>query len=91
MLKSHKTYRERFTLMYFLTGNGLQPQVATDWILAGTATPFGRNQWTLMREATYDAKAVQHMKDMQKQIEKGTFFSGNKKMMDMIEGKTKMF
>jgi len=87
LLLRHKNNRQRYNLMFFLTGNGLNPIVARDWILTQSIGPNGQ-----MIGETHPAYGVskKHLDQMLTQIERGTFFQGKKQIMDMSEGKVKM-
>lgn len=49
LFKRHKNYHERYTLWLFFVGNGLDPEIARDWI---------------MRWGGYDASAWSHITNM---------------------------
>lgn len=80
MLLEHKNNRERFTLFFFLTGNGLEPSTAAGWILTTDVAGSKRIQ------GHYDLSATKQMSQLIEQERSGTLFKGNKKMMDMTLG-----
>lgn len=81
MLLEHKNNRERFTLFFFLTGNGLEPTTAAGWILTtDVAWPDKRIQ------GRYDPSALKQMSQLIEQERSGTLFKGDKKIMDMTLG-----
>lgn len=86
-LKCHKNNRERFTLFFFLVGNGLEPQLAGRWCIANDYTidsgPISKG---------YDASAYKQVEQMKAQTlllpgAPGAMFQGNKKIMDMATGR----
>jgi hypothetical protein len=82
MLKEHRNNRERFTLFFFLTGNGLSPDIAGEWTLL---KDVGKDM--VLKIGDYDNKARAQVIQMKEQLRKGTFFKGDKKMMDMHIGR----
>lgn len=81
MLLEHKNNRERFTLFFFLTGNGLAPTVAAGWILTTDVV------WPDKRiQGRYDPSALKQMSQLIEQERAGTLFKGDKKIMDMTLG-----
>lgn len=81
MLLEHKNNRERFTLFFFLTGNGLAPTIATGWILTLDI------EWPDKRiQGNYDPSAIKQMQQLIEQERSGTLFKGDKKIMDMTLG-----
>jgi len=87
LLLKHKNNRQRYNLMFFLTGNGLNPIVARDWILTNT---IGHNGKMIGEQYLLYGASKKHLDQMLTQIERGTFFHGKKQIMDMSEGKVKM-
>ncbi len=79
ILQHHKSNRERFTLFFFLTGNGLDPSTAVSWTLIADY----RGKEIL---GSYDIPARSQMMQLQKQLKDGNLFKGEKKMMDMNLG-----
>lgn len=78
----HKTNRNRYNLFFFFASNGLDPEVAKDWVLAVDATGD-----TLIQGA-YDAKTDYQMnRQLVPQAYAGTLWKGRKMMMDMVMGK----
>lgn len=82
-LSEHRTNRERFTLFSFLTGNGLSPTVAQEWILMTDVSPTRG-----ITSYGYDDQAHRQASQMVRQVMEGTFFKGDKRMMDMSLGRT---
>lgn len=81
ILLDHKRNRDRFTLFFFLTGNGLSPQIAASWALLWDV----RHGKEIL--GNYDPSARAQIDQMMAQLEKGTFFKGDKKMMCMAENR----
>jgi len=81
MLLDHKNNRERFSLFFFLTGNGLNPTLAADWIQSRDVRG-GQHLVT----GVYDPQAIRHFAQLIEQSRTGTLFKGDKKMMDMTMG-----
>lgn len=81
MMLEHKKNRDRFTLFFFLTGNGFEPTMARDWVLA---SDFKDGRVIL---GTYDPSAYKHMSQLIEQARSGTLFNGDKKIMDMNLGR----
>lgn len=79
-LKAHKLNRDRYQLFYFFVSNGLDPSMASRWVLLydfvnGTEI-FG----------DYDKHAMdQVMKQLPNQLEAGTLFTGKKLAIDMTK------
>ena len=86
ILKPHKDNRERYTLFYFLTGNGLNPETARLWTLLLDVRKDGQGIDVLV-PGGYDVKAHEQMEQMTQQLANGSLFTGNKKMMDMTLGR----
>jgi len=85
-LKEHKVNRERFTLYFFLTANGLDPKLARDWVLM---TDYVRRTDTANREMKiisqgYDRAAGLHIEQLYIQAGTGTLFQGRKRMYNMF-------
>lgn len=81
MLMEHKTYDRRYDLIYFLTANGLDPDVALEWITCRDVV-----NGTCLTEA-YDKHAWRDMLGLIKKAKEGTLLHGNKPMLDMIIGR----
>lgn len=80
-LKDHLTNRERFNFFFFLTGNGMMPELAST--LTASADAINGD----LRLGIYDTTAVTQMfKQLPKQVREGSLFRGTKPMMDMILG-----
>lgn len=84
MLLEHKNNRERFTLFFFLTGNGLNPTTASDWIQSSDARAQ-RGHLTLVA-GVYDPSALRQLAQLIEQARNGSLFTGQKKIMDMAKG-----
>lgn len=87
LLLKHKNNRQRYNLMFFLTGNGLNPIVARDWILTQS---IGNNGKMIGEPDPEFGVSKKHLDQMLSQIERGNFFQGKKQIMDMNEGKVKL-
>jgi len=84
ILLPHKNNRQRYTLFFFLVGNGLEPLLASQWALLIDVRPVaGRPVMVL---GTYDAEAMRQMEQMRREVRNETFFKGQKAMMDMSLG-----
>lgn len=86
-LKCHKNNRERYTLFFFLVGNGLDPQLAGRWCIGNDYTldsgPISKG---------YDASAYKQVEQMKNQAAMapgvpGGMWFGAKKIMDMATGR----
>jgi len=86
VLKPHKDNRERFTLFYFLVGNGLNPEDAHLWTLLLDVRP-GLRGTPVIITGQYDNKASEQMEQLKRQLAENQLFTGNKKMMDMTLGR----
>lgn len=88
MLKPHRTNRERFTVFFFLTGNGLHPDTAGRWTLLIDARPnvYGTLQPIV---GHYDESAHKQIEQLKQQLATGTLFNGSKPMMDLVAGRVK--
>lgn len=85
ILLPHKKDRERFTLFFFLVGNGLDPFIASQWALILDVRPWqGRPRVIL---GTYDDAAQRHMAQLRKQLREENLFKGEKSMIDMTLGR----
>lgn len=84
-LLEHKNNRERFTLFFFLTGNGLNPTQAADWIQLADVRmkPNGTPGFI---SGVYDPQALRQLAQLIDQCRSGTLFKGDKKIMDMAKG-----
>lgn len=69
MLKAHKSNRERFRLMQFLIGNGMDPTRARIWVTVRDVEDGYR-----LRFEPYDAVAVRDMDGMVVKARDGTLF-----------------
>lgn len=81
-LKEHRNNRERYTLFFFLTGNGMSPDIAGQWTILRDIGQGG-----VEKEGNYDKSARAQIIQMKEQIRKGSFFKGDKKIMDMTLGR----
>lgn len=84
MLLEHKNNRERFTLFFFLTGNGLNPTTAADWIQLADVQLMMRG--LIPVSSVYDPAAIRQFAQLIEQSRTGTLFKGDKKIMDMAKG-----
>jgi len=77
--------RDRFTLFFFLAANGLDGETAGLWTLLIDVRP---DESGALRPIVgqYDQTAHRHIKQMQRQLEEGTLFRGDKPMMDLAKG-----
>jgi len=82
ILLPHKDNRQRFTLFFFLTGNGLDPDTAATWVKGLDVSKFNHG----LIPGVYDDSAKRHFAQMIEQERAGTLFKGTKKMMDMTLG-----
>lgn len=88
MLKPHKNNRERFTMFFFLTGNGLDPEAAGLWTLLLDVRP-GLAGILRPIPGAYDEAAHKQIEQMKQQLANGTLFKGTKDMMDLAAGYVK--
>lgn len=79
-LKEHRGNSERYSFFFFLTSNGLSPDIAGSWTLLYDV------QNGLEITAGYSLKAHRQVLQMKKQIQDGKFFLGEKKVFDMHLG-----
>ena len=80
-LKYQRNNRERYTFWFFLVGNGLDPNIASEWVLS-----IDFRQGNLVR-GIYDESALrQVLVQLPKQNEEGSLWKGKKPMMDMMKG-----
>jgi len=86
LLKPHRTNRERFTVFFFLTGNGLDPETAGRWTLLIDARPKIYGVLT-PRVGQYDESAHKQIEQLKQQIATGTLFKGDKPIMDLVAGR----
>lgn len=86
MLLDHKNNRERFTLFFFLTGNGLNPTQAADWIQLADVRTNARGGRQFV-SGVYDPNAIRHFAQLIEQCRAGTLFKGDKKIMDLSLGR----
>lgn len=86
IVKPHRNNRERYNLFFFLTGNGLNPEIAADWTLLIDCRPDRFGYPRPVKSLGYDASAQQQMEQMKQQIAQGTFFQGRKRMLDLVLG-----
>lgn len=80
-LLDHKSNRDRFTLFFFLTANGLNPDTAEQWVtmsdVVGATIIAGH----------YDASAWRQMAQLKNQSLDGSLFGKKKRMMNMELGR----
>lgn len=77
-LQEKKNNRERFTYFYFLTVNGMSPDIAGQWTLLYDV----KGGQEIMGEG-YDKSARAQIVQMKEQIRKKIFFTQDKRMYDM--------
>jgi len=84
ILQHPRDNRERFTLFFFLVGNGLGPETAALWTLLVDA----RQGITGIRPiaGAYSDHAHRQIAQLQEQVANGTLFKGQKDMMDLAKG-----
>jgi hypothetical protein len=82
MLKEHRDGRERFTLFFFLTGNGCPPDIAGQWTLLNDFRG-GKEVYA----QGYDQSARAQVIQMKRDLQNGKLFKGDKKIMDMHLGR----
>jgi len=88
ILTPHKNNRQRYTLFFFLVGNGLDPILASRWtFIIDVRTAAGRPHMIL---GQYDDEAQRQMEQMRREVRNETFFKGAKAMMDMTLGRVVM-
>lgn len=75
-LTAHKDNKMRFKFFQFLVGNGLEPNIAAEWVLMADVV---NNQ---VVAGTYDAKAKEQIEQMKQQNQDGSLFR-NYKWWDM--------
>lgn len=83
-LLPHKNNRQRFTLFFFLVGNGLEPELAVLWTLL-VDVRSGK-----LIQGVYDDSAKKQMVQLKTQVYTDTLFTGSKAMMDMTLGRVVM-
>lgn len=88
ILLPHKDNRQRFTLFFFLVGNGLEPEIAGVWTLL---IDVRAGLTGILRPIVggYDDAAHKQIEQMKQQVANGTLFKGTKDMMDLVAGHVK--
>jgi len=91
----HRDNRERFTFFFFLTANGLAPDVAAEWVLMddvinGNPVTWGYDEAAhkqvkqMVRDASAKTWKTRFVDDPNYTVtEKHLFFSGKKQMINM--------
>lgn len=82
MLLEHRNNRDRYSLFFFLTSNGLSPDIAGQWVLLRDIAAQGREVL-----GQYDEAARRQVIQMKEQIRKKEFFKGTKPVWDMHMGR----
>lgn len=84
----HKRNRDRYSLMFFLCVNGVNPEIAADWVLmTDVVGPHAR-----IVSFGYDQSAKYHVRvQMVGQAKRGdrTFYRPGKRYYDMVAGALK--
>ncbi len=78
----HLNNPDRYSLYYFLVSNGLKPELAAQWILAGRVDTGGQ----IYRSRRYDLAARRQATGMIKQHSRGKLIKDNKRVHDMVLG-----
>lgn len=81
---AHKKRSDRFNLMFFLLGNGLDPYTAASWVLAQDYVG-GR-----LKAGQYDDNAMKDILGVWDRHNAGTLYKGDKKVFDMTLGRAVM-
>lgn len=79
---------ERFRYFQFLTGNGMEPNLASAVVLSNDYRPAGGG-W--LRDKGYDESASRQMSQLRRMVDEGTFWSEKSSYFDMALGKVKTF
>lgn len=79
-MKHKKKNRDRFSLMWFYTANGLDPYFAKLYVLANDF----KNGKLFVEKDLYDKHALLHLRQMEKQARTGSWWKGEKLTYDMI-------
>lgn len=81
VLARHLNGKDRFGLFFFLAANGLEPQVAADWVyMTDVETKGGR---TKFYDLGYDDGAMRQKIQMVRDARSGRMFKGNKSYLDL--------
>lgn len=84
-LTEHKSYRDRFNLMFFFLSNGLDPHISLEMVLS---CDYINGVWI---QGKYDAHTIKDTESLIAKHYNGTLYTGNKSMMNMISGKVEKF
>lgn len=85
ILLPHKNNRQRYTLFFFLVGNGMEPVLASQWALLIDVRPVAGRPVMVLGQ--YDDEAQRQMAQMRREVREEKFFKGAKAMMDMTLGR----
>lgn len=88
ILLPHKNNRQRYTLFFFLVGNGMEPVLAGQWALIIDVRPVAGRPVMVLGQ--YDDEAQRQMAQMKREVREEKFFKGQKAMMDMTLGRVVM-
>jgi len=80
-LSEHRSNLQRFQYFYFLVGNGLAPDIATEWVVLKDVLAGKEMQYGL-----YDRAAVDQLNWLKVKAKKKELFNGRYRVFDMILG-----
>lgn len=83
-LKEYKGNRDRFGMFFFFVSNGLNANTAKHWIMAKDVSSGGWDKGFLLF-GDYDTHAYRQFRQLERQLNTGTLFKGNKLLFDMTK------